>query len=505
MPFYNIPNGVDAGQINSGTLPDARLSENVVLVDGTGKVPASKLPSYVDDVLEYSSLAAFPPAGESGKIYVAVDTSKAYRWSGSTYAEVSSTSEAPVQSVAGKTGAVTLAKSDVGLGNVDNTSDANKPVSTATQTALDGKAASSHSHAAATTSAAGFMSAADKQLLASAIQPMGSASFGTLGVGAGSQEGGWLYVDIQGRVMYGQWQAAPIGVAYGGTGANNAADAVTNIGAAAKSSTEVFISSGTWVKPSGARAVLITVVGGGGGGGGGRASVAGSGTAAGGGGGGGAGGRTVELISADALPGAVSVAVGSGGAGGLGSSDFPANGSGGGNGGASHFGITQALSWASALGGGGGGGGTVSPGASGIAAARSLYTPSAGGVGGRDTSGSPSQGSYGAPTGGGGGGGINASGSAFGPGLAMWPRATYGFPVTPTGGMDGASVPVGLPLPGGGGSGGFCAISPEQEKRDGGNGGKYGGGGGGGGGSLSQRSGNGGAGAPGIVTVTTFF
>jgi hypothetical protein len=46
---------------------------------------------------------------------------------------------APVQSVAGQTGTVTLAKGDVGLGNVDNTSDANKPVSTATQTALDGK------------------------------------------------------------------------------------------------------------------------------------------------------------------------------------------------------------------------------------------------------------------------------------------------------------------------------------------------------------------------------
>ena len=45
-----------------------------------------------------------------------------------------------VASVASKTGAVTLVKGDVGLGNVDNTSDANKPVSTATQTALDAKA-----------------------------------------------------------------------------------------------------------------------------------------------------------------------------------------------------------------------------------------------------------------------------------------------------------------------------------------------------------------------------
>jgi hypothetical protein len=42
-----------------------------------------------------------------------------------------------------------ITKSDVGLGNVDNTSDANKPISTATQTALDGKAATSHTHTAA--------------------------------------------------------------------------------------------------------------------------------------------------------------------------------------------------------------------------------------------------------------------------------------------------------------------------------------------------------------------
>jgi hypothetical protein len=55
---------------------------------------------------------------------------------------------APVQSVAGKTGSVTLAKADVGLGNVDNTSDTNKPISSATQTALDGKASTSHTHTA---------------------------------------------------------------------------------------------------------------------------------------------------------------------------------------------------------------------------------------------------------------------------------------------------------------------------------------------------------------------
>lgn len=49
-------------------------------------------------------------------------------------------SASPVQSVAGKTGAVTLGKADVGLSNVDNLAPADMPVSTATQTALDGKA-----------------------------------------------------------------------------------------------------------------------------------------------------------------------------------------------------------------------------------------------------------------------------------------------------------------------------------------------------------------------------
>ncbi len=46
----------------------------------------------------------------------------------------------PVTSVAGQTGAVLLDKTDVGLSNVNNTSDLAKPISTATQTALDGKA-----------------------------------------------------------------------------------------------------------------------------------------------------------------------------------------------------------------------------------------------------------------------------------------------------------------------------------------------------------------------------
>lgn len=55
----------------------------------------------------------------------------------------------PVTSVASKTGDVTLTKTDVGLANVDNTSDTSKPISSATQTALDAKASAVHTHAIA--------------------------------------------------------------------------------------------------------------------------------------------------------------------------------------------------------------------------------------------------------------------------------------------------------------------------------------------------------------------
>jgi len=58
-------------------------------LDSSGLVPSSQLPSYVDDVIEGANLAAFPSTGATGKIYVAVDTGKTYRWSGSTYVEIS--------------------------------------------------------------------------------------------------------------------------------------------------------------------------------------------------------------------------------------------------------------------------------------------------------------------------------------------------------------------------------------------------------------------------------
>ena len=77
-------------------IPSSEKGANngVATLDASGKVPSSQLPAYVDDVLEYSSTSAFPQEGSTGIIYVATDTNKSYRWSGSGYIELSSYSEA---------------------------------------------------------------------------------------------------------------------------------------------------------------------------------------------------------------------------------------------------------------------------------------------------------------------------------------------------------------------------------------------------------------------------
>lgn len=58
-------------------------------LDSSALIPAALLPAYVDDVLEYTNTGAFPGSGVAGKIYVALDSGKIYRWSGSVYVEIS--------------------------------------------------------------------------------------------------------------------------------------------------------------------------------------------------------------------------------------------------------------------------------------------------------------------------------------------------------------------------------------------------------------------------------
>lgn len=85
------------GKVPASQLPDMDYiptsqkgaASGVAELDSTGRVPSSQLPSYVDDVLEYNTLSSFPPTGEDGKIYIAEDTNRQYRWSGSQYVEIS--------------------------------------------------------------------------------------------------------------------------------------------------------------------------------------------------------------------------------------------------------------------------------------------------------------------------------------------------------------------------------------------------------------------------------
>jgi hypothetical protein len=86
-----------SGNITSGLgfTPENAANKGVAggyaSLDGGGLVPSTQLPSYVDDVLEFANLASLPATGETGKIYVTLDTNKIYRWSGSAYIEVSPT------------------------------------------------------------------------------------------------------------------------------------------------------------------------------------------------------------------------------------------------------------------------------------------------------------------------------------------------------------------------------------------------------------------------------
>lgn len=111
--------------------------------------------SVYDEVEQAANLAGFPGTGDVAKFYLAQDTGLMYRWNGSSYTVISAqlalgeTSSTAYRGDRGKTAydhsQVTtgnphsVSKADVGLGNADNTSDANKPVSTAQQTEIDTK------------------------------------------------------------------------------------------------------------------------------------------------------------------------------------------------------------------------------------------------------------------------------------------------------------------------------------------------------------------------------
>jgi hypothetical protein len=121
----NVSIAITASQVTDfSAAADARISaqkaqpSGLATLDATGKVPAAQLPSFVDDVLEYADLASFPVTGENGVIYVAIDNNKTYRWSGSTYIEISPSA---VTSVFGRSGVISAQSGDYSAAQVSNT------------------------------------------------------------------------------------------------------------------------------------------------------------------------------------------------------------------------------------------------------------------------------------------------------------------------------------------------------------------------------------------------
>jgi len=133
--------------LDARILASAKGSANgVASLDAGGKVPESQLPAIaITDVFTVASQAAMLAlTAERGDVAVRSDLNKTFALGAepasalANWIELRTPTDA-VLSVAGKTGAVTLAKVDVGLGSVDDTADSAKPVSTAQQAALDAK------------------------------------------------------------------------------------------------------------------------------------------------------------------------------------------------------------------------------------------------------------------------------------------------------------------------------------------------------------------------------
>ncbi len=128
--------GIENGLRSDITTINNTLPLKADLVNGL--VPANELPSYVDDVLEFTSSSEFPQTGEKGKIYVATSTNQTYRWSGSVYVPLSSpvddalssTSSNPVENrvIKAKFDALDIAIAEAGYkpDEDDITADANK-------------------------------------------------------------------------------------------------------------------------------------------------------------------------------------------------------------------------------------------------------------------------------------------------------------------------------------------------------------------------------------------
>ena len=87
-----------------------------------------------------TALVTAYPTGQAGDYAIVGATDTVWAWDTDNLEWINTSEQGVVITVNGRTGEVILTKTDVGLSNVDNTSDINKPISTAQQAALDAKA-----------------------------------------------------------------------------------------------------------------------------------------------------------------------------------------------------------------------------------------------------------------------------------------------------------------------------------------------------------------------------
>lgn len=152
-------------------------ASGVATLGSNGKVPSSQLPSYVDDVIEYNGMSNFPSTGESSKIYIDTSTNKTYRWSGTTYVEISASIVVGTTTgtafdgkigndhINNKSNPHGVTKAQVGLSNVENKSSATIRGELTMTNVTDALGYTPASTEIATSTSNGLMSAADKEKL----------------------------------------------------------------------------------------------------------------------------------------------------------------------------------------------------------------------------------------------------------------------------------------------------------------------------------------------------
>lgn len=286
-------------------------------LDAGGKIPSSQLPpiaiSKPNPVSSEAEMLAL--VAETGDIAIRDDVSRTFMLREepasvlANWIEMATPAQG-VMTVNGMAGPnVNIDKEDVGLGQADNTPDAEKPVSNPQQQALNEKA----NKAVTITAGEGLSGGGDLSanrslsLSADAIAALAKADSAVQPDDLGDLADVKFPDDPNGRVLndLGQW-VEPGTPPEGGGGSGGG-----------QIRFDTFRTSGTYTKPDWAKTIEVYAVGGGGGGGSGAAvSEVDAPLAAYGGGGGGGGGMNHRTIDANEVPLTVAVTVGAGGGGG---------------------------------------------------------------------------------------------------------------------------------------------------------------------------------------------